>query len=103
MKNGLADIPKTIWLLPIMMASLVGCGGSDDGDEGAAAPLTEDRNPTPSASNTGVPLFYRPFQGVYPLLNFFDHDRPAGPGVHSGGFQLTWRGEHAIPGVHHQV
>jgi len=89
--------------LTIIVFALCGCGGGGDGDgSGKAPPLTEDRAPTPSTANTVVPLFSRPFQGIYPLLNFFDHDRPAGPGVASGGYQLTWRGEHAIPGVHHQ-
>jgi murein DD-endopeptidase MepM/ murein hydrolase activator NlpD len=85
-------------VLAALAAALVGCGGGNDDDAGP--PLTDDRNPTPSASNTVVPLFYRPFPGVYPMLNYFDHDRPEGPGVASGGYQLTWRGEHAIPGVH---
>jgi murein DD-endopeptidase MepM/ murein hydrolase activator NlpD len=85
----------------VLALGLFGCGGDNDSDDNNAPPLTDDRNPTPSSSNTVVPLFYRPFQGVYPAMNFFDHDRPLGPGRDSGGFQLTWRGEHAIPGVHH--
>jgi murein DD-endopeptidase MepM/ murein hydrolase activator NlpD len=87
----------------VMIVAISACGGDGDGgsEEGTPPPLSDDRVPVPAMTNAGVALFYRPFQGVYPLFNFFDHDRPAGPSVDSGGYQLTWRGEHAIPGVHH--
>lgn len=101
MRTQLGRASKSLGILLAMIAStLMACGGGS-GDDDDVPPLTEDRNPMPSASNTAVPLFYRPFQGVYPMFNFFDHDRPIGPGHESGGYQLTWRGEHAIPGVHH--
>jgi murein DD-endopeptidase MepM/ murein hydrolase activator NlpD len=100
MRADLTRLSKVLrGVLPIVTCVLVGCG-SGGGDDDDVPPLTEDRNPTPSASNSTVPLFYRPFQGVYPLFNFFDHEYPGGPSVQTGGYQLTWRGEHAIPGVH---
>lgn len=44
-----------------------------------------------------MPFLNRPFSGDYPVTNFMDHDGPEGPGNPSGGFQLTWRGQRAIP------
>jgi murein DD-endopeptidase MepM/ murein hydrolase activator NlpD len=54
-------------------------------------------NPEPGASNTVIRLFSRPFMGQYPVLNYFDHDRPVWPND-TNGYQLNWRGAHAIPG-----
>jgi murein DD-endopeptidase MepM/ murein hydrolase activator NlpD len=73
---------------------LCGCDGS------GAIEVTSDPVPMPSPDNVVAPLFSKPFDGDYPVLNLFDHDLPLGPGADTGGYQLTWRGERAIPGVH---
>jgi murein DD-endopeptidase MepM/ murein hydrolase activator NlpD len=100
MRNDLAT-RTTARSTPMMLLVLClsGCGGGDS-DENDAPPITDDRNPAPSTANTVVPRFYRPFQGVYPVLNLFDHDRPLGPAAQTGGYQLTWRGERAFPDAH---
>jgi murein DD-endopeptidase MepM/ murein hydrolase activator NlpD len=75
---------------------LNGCGsgsGSDDDGEGPPSVI----NPEPAAANTVIRLFARPFESEYPLLNYFDHDRPVAPND-SNGHQLTWRGARAVPG-----
>ena len=100
MRNDLTtrSTTRTIWMALIVLG-VSGCGGSDDSADDVP-PITDDRNPSPSATNTVVPRFYRPFQGVYPVLNLFDHDRPLGPAAQTGGYQLTWRGERAFPDAH---
>ena len=74
---------KHLERLAVMMVATSGCGS--DGHDDQPPKLSDDRVPIPASTNTSVALFFRPFQGVYPTFNFFDHDRPAGPGVDSGG------------------
>lgn len=81
-------------ILAIQAAALLGCGG--DG----APEVGDDPNPAPASGVPTLPLFVRPFTGDYPVLNYFDHDIPNGGGTPSGGYQLTWQGERAIPGIH---
>lgn len=102
MRRDVARDQVAAGALPVLLLlALAGCGGGDgDGSDAGIPPITDDRNPAPSTANTVVPLFYRPFQGVYPVLNLFDHDRPLGPSATTGGYQLTWRGEHAYPDIH---
>ena len=43
----------------------------------------------PDTGNRVLPLFSRPFTGVFPLTNYFDHDLPLG--TYAGnGYQLTF-------------
>lgn len=86
---------KRIAMLAVL--SLSGCDGSS-GPE-----VRDDPSPQPGSTNTVLPLFSRPFTGDFPVLNYFDHDLPNSglSGVQSsGGYQLTWRGERVIPGIH---
>lgn len=78
----------------LVSASLLGCSGDSGND------VQDDPAPSPASGAGTLPLFSRPFSGDYPVLNYFDHDVPNGGGAASGGYQLTWRGEHAIPGIH---
>jgi murein DD-endopeptidase MepM/ murein hydrolase activator NlpD len=91
-------------MLPLALAS--GCGGGGGGDAAPSGgsggayngpPLTDVTDPEPAAANTVMPIFSRPFTNEYPVLNYFDHDRPIHPDD-TNGYQLTWRGAHAIPG-----
>jgi hypothetical protein len=61
-------------------------------------PLRDAISPKPAAANTVMPLFVKPFSGEYPVLNYFDHDRPVAPND-INGYQLTWQGARAQPGI----
>jgi murein DD-endopeptidase MepM/ murein hydrolase activator NlpD len=85
----------------LVLACLGGCGGDggdgaqDDGFTGPA--LTDVVDPEPGTANAVMPLFSRPFEGEYQVLNYFDHDRPVHPND-TNQYQLTWRGARAFPG-----
>jgi murein DD-endopeptidase MepM/ murein hydrolase activator NlpD len=79
----------------VMCVCLLGCEDGSDGPD-----VTDEPKPTPGSGAPTLPLFYRPFDGDFRVLNYFDHDIPNGGEKPSGGYQLTWRGEHSIPGVH---
>ena len=81
-------------MLVIMAGTLFGCGG-DGGLE-----VQDDPSPAPANGAATLPLFVRPFSAEYPVLNYFDHDIPNSGRSPSGGYQLTWQGERAIPGIH---
>jgi murein DD-endopeptidase MepM/ murein hydrolase activator NlpD len=86
----------------LLLAATAGCGGGDGGSEGGSdafngPPLADVTDPQPSASNTLMPLFSRPFTGEYQVLNYFDHDVPTWP-ERTNGYKVTWRGARATPG-----
>jgi len=88
--------------LPLTLSA---CGRDDSGgtsghraDAFSDAPPSDVIKPEPGPRNTVMRLFVKPFAGEYPLVNYFDHDRPVAPGD-TNGYQLTWRGERAYPGV----
>lgn len=66
--------------------------------KGSSPPLMDIRHPEASVSNTVTRLFVKPFPGEYPVLNYFDHDRPVAPNDNNG-YQLTWQGAKAQPRV----
>jgi murein DD-endopeptidase MepM/ murein hydrolase activator NlpD len=88
-------------MLLVLLAAAPGCGGGGDGDGGeevSNGPRLQDViDPEPAAGNAVIPLFRKPFDGDYPLLNYFDHDRPVAPDD-TNGYQLNWRGARAYPG-----
>jgi murein DD-endopeptidase MepM/ murein hydrolase activator NlpD len=83
---------RALWHALVLLAGCNGDGGSVT--EQGPAPVID---PAPASSNTAIPLFVRPFEKEYRVLNYFDHDRPVAPND-SNGYQLTWRGERAVPG-----
>ncbi len=63
-----------------------------------------DRKPAPEPSparpvlpQTRIPVLVRPYEGEFPLTNFFDHDLPR-PFKPHNGYQLTFWGEHVRAG-----
>jgi murein DD-endopeptidase MepM/ murein hydrolase activator NlpD len=87
-------IPSRIAISMLALASLFGCDGSS-GPE-----VSDEPSPSPSSGAATLPMFNRPFNGEFRILNYFDHDIPNGGLDPSGGYQLTWRGERSIPGIH---
>src|SRR5262245_53295066 len=100
-----------VWSL---LAGVSSCGGGGDGDGGGGGSgsgsgggggggganvpaLTDVIDPAPGGTNAVMPIFSRPFDAEYDVLNYFDHDKPIHPDD-TNGYQLTWRGSHAIPG-----
>jgi murein DD-endopeptidase MepM/ murein hydrolase activator NlpD len=86
--------PGRCGIAAVLLASLLGC------DDSSGPEVTDQANPAPASGAPALALFARPFVGDYRVLNYFDHDIPNGGAVPSGGYQLTWRGEHSIPGIH---
>jgi murein DD-endopeptidase MepM/ murein hydrolase activator NlpD len=89
-------------LAALAVAACGGGGGSPPSPPPAPQPpagstILPDPTPAPGATQVQMPFLNRPFAGDHPLGNYMDHDRPEGPRVASGGYQLTWRGQHAIP------
>jgi len=93
-------------MTPVLMALiLAACGGGGSSPPAPPPPpqppagstIMPEQTPAPGAMQVQMPFLNRPFTGDYPLGNYMDHDRPEGPRVASGGYQLTWRGQHAIP------
>lgn len=94
-------------MTPVLLAlTLAACGGGGGSSPPSPPPppqppagstILPDSTPAPGAMQVQMPFLNRPFAGSFPLGNYMDHDRPEGPRVASGGYQLTWRGQHAIP------
>ena len=94
-------------MAPLLAAlTLASCGGGSGGSPPPPPPppqppvgstIQPEQTPLPGAMQMQMPFLNKPFAGEYPLGNYMDHDRPEGPSVASGGYQLTWRGQHAIP------
>jgi murein DD-endopeptidase MepM/ murein hydrolase activator NlpD len=96
---------KTFLPMVFLFTCLSACGGGDGGSAGSGGSgggdgspmLTAVVDPTPGATNTLMPVLSRPFAGEYQVLNYFDHDVPTWPET-TNGYQLNWRGAHAVPG-----
>ena len=64
-----------IWrvrLLGLASAVAFGCASGPTAPSSASAACT----PHPASANAVLPVFGRPFDGAFPIGNFFDHDKP---------------------------
>ena len=58
-------------LLGLAGAVALGCSSLTD-----PSPVSAACNPQPASANAVLPVFGRPFDGAFPIGNFFDHDKP---------------------------
>jgi murein DD-endopeptidase MepM/ murein hydrolase activator NlpD len=60
-----------VGLLGLTGALAFGCTGPT-----APSPASAACTPRPASANAVLPIFGRPFDGAFPIGNFFDHDKP---------------------------
>jgi murein DD-endopeptidase MepM/ murein hydrolase activator NlpD len=93
-------------MAPVVIALALGaCGGGGASPPSPPPPpqppagstILPEPTPAPGALQVQMPFLNKPFAGEYPLGNYMDHDAPLGARTPSNGYQLTWRGQHAIP------
>src|SRR6201988_2208739 len=59
-------------LLGLAGAVAFGCSSEPTAPSSTSAACT----PRPASANAMLPVFGRPFDGAFPIGNFFDHDKP---------------------------